>query len=264
MEEHLLDEALAVACSTAERAAETLRKQFRTDTLTIEQKDGGEIVTNVDRSVESTIRQELSARFPDHDILGEEAGLSDRPALLRWYVDPIDGTGNFVRGNPHFAVSIALAEEATLLLGIIAEPMTDTLYVAVKDRGGWKNDQQLRVNAESTLVGTRVLWCEGHGEAHKSAHVRLVLEMEGARCERIGSAALECAAVASGDVAAYATPNIRSWDIAAGILLIEEAGGRTTDFIGGPFPLERGRGDLLASNGALHETLLRAININKE
>ncbi len=256
-----LAHARAVATDAAIEAAEILRR--RQPTLTsgdIRRKPSGELVTTVDIEVEKRIRERLRADYPDHDILGEELGLSGGSAAYRWYVDPIDGTTNFSRGSQDFSVSIALATAAEdVLVGVIAWPQRRIVYYATRGHGAYEHGQRLRVSTTNTLQTASLLWCVGHDASQEDTErLKHLLRARVGRYEWIGSAALECAAVASGHADGYVTTGIRPWDIAAGILLVTEAGGRITDHAGRPYRFATG--NLLASNGNIHEALVAILN----
>ena len=250
------EQALNTAKTAALAAADILRQRFtHLEQVKVERKPSGELVTASDLESERLIQDAIARAYPTHDILGEEFGLSEKPSSLRWFIDPIDGTGNFSRGNPNFSVSIALAEGDTVLVGVIAVPMERTVYHTTRGGGAFRNDEPIHVSDDTDLAVARVLWCEGHAEhAARAKELKKRVQRRAGICERIGSAALECASVATGASAAYFTTGIRPWDIAAGKLLIEEAGGVVTDFTGNPFRLTEG--DFLASNGKVHDTLV--------
>ncbi len=251
---------LDVAVEAARAAGDVVRAYFeKKTTIEVRRKPWGEIVTNVDEESERVIREHLSKEFPTHDILGEEGGLTDHASAYRWHVDPIDGTTNFVRGNPNFSISIALATGDDLVVGVILAPMLKAMYTATAGGGAYANGIRLHVNNDGDLAIARVLWCEGNAKnAERAERLRHIVEQRAGICDRIGSSALECAAVASGTAAAYFTTVIRSWDVAAGKLIIEEAGGKVTNFHGEPFRLTPG--DFIASNGKVHDTLVSLLS----
>lgn len=261
----LPDGAAVLAVDAAQAAGEILRKQFHvSQPQPVRHKPSGEVVTDTDLECERVIRSMIRRVYPTHDILGEETGLDDQPSSLRWYVDPIDGTGNFARGNPRFAVSIALADGDTILLGVVLEPITNVLYIARHGEGVWKNGMPLRVSMRNDLHGARIVWCKGHQfsptQIEPMTRGLSATKEGGAVTERSGSAALACAAVAAGDAAAFLTIGVRPWDIAAGILLVTEAGGRVTDFRDKPYTITKAKPDFLASNGMLHSAVIKTLS----
>lgn len=254
-----LEDCRRIAASAASAAAILLTEKFASGgQLEIKTKPAGDIVTDADIAAETIIKEHLLRAFPDHGIVAEESGELNPAAPYRWFVDPIDGTDNFSRGNPNFAISIALAHGENLLVGIIHAPQLQEVYEAVRGSGAWRNGQPIHVSDVTELTMADILWCEGHESSKQRAQqLRQRVTAAVASCERIGSAALECANVASGNKAAYFTTAIRPWDIAAGKLLVEEAGGTVTDFNGQPFPLRVG--DFLASNGHVHQAMVQLL-----
>ncbi len=247
---------LATAQRAATAAADIVQRKFKDRVhIKVSHKTGGEVVTEADVASEECIRTIIAADFPDHDILGEEGGLTENPASLRWFVDPLDGTENFVKGNPNFAISIALADHAYLLVGVIVAPLLNVQYEVIYGGGAYKNKQPIQVNDVANLKAADTLWCEGHEPNNtRAASLEEIVAQRVRSCARIGSAALECASVAEGTHAAYFTTGIKPWDVAAGKLLIEEAGGTVTAFDGKPYRLVAG--DFLASNGRVHQQLV--------
>ena len=189
-------------------------------------------LTVTDGAVEQFVREQIAARFPGDGVLGEEAGgLVDGPRL--WIVDPIDGTANFARQIPHFCISLGLMVDGQMEAGAIYEPMHDELYIAQRGKGAWLNGKPMRVSgiadlkASTVEVGwsTRIPVDTYLAMAGKAAHA-------GCSVRRAGSGSLGLAYVAAGRTEGYAEPHINAWDVAAGLLLVTEAGGRVNDFWG--------------------------------
>ena len=187
-------------------------------------------LTVTDGAVEQFVREQIAARFPGDAVLGEEAGgLLVGPRL--WIVDPIDGTANFARQIPHFCISLGLMVDGQMEAGAIYEPMHDELYIAERGKGAWLNGKPMRVStiadlkASTVEVGwsTRIPVDTYLAMAGKAAHA-------GCSVRRAGSGSLGLAYVAAGRTEAYAEPHINAWDVAAGLLLVNEAGGRINDF----------------------------------
>ncbi len=187
-------------------------------------------LTVTDGAVEQFVREQIAARFPGDAVLGEEAGgLLEGPRL--WIVDPIDGTANFARQIPHFCISLGLMVDGQMEAGAIYEPMHDELYIAERGKGAWLNGKPMRVStiadlkASTVEVGwsTRIPVDTYLAMAGKAAHA-------GCSVRRAGSGSLGLAYVAAGRTEAYAEPHINAWDVAAGLLLVNEAGGRINDF----------------------------------
>ena len=206
-------------------------------------------LTATDGAVEQFVREAIEKRFPGDAVLGEEGGGSVDGTRL-WIVDPIDGTANFARQIPHYCISLGLMENGQLRAGAVYEPMHDELFIAERGKGAWLNGARMQVSSVSEVTASTV----EVGWSTRIA-VQTYLEMVGqaatAGCSvrRAGSGALGLAYVAAGRIEAYAEAHINAWDVAGGLLLITEAGGRVNDFWA-PGGIENGN-PVLASNGAL-------------
>jgi len=252
------------AAAIAREAGKRLR-EFLAEGVATEYKGDVDLVTIADRSVEKLIRTRLGETWPDHGIYGEEGTREGMERQFRWYVDPLDGTTNFAHGVPQFCVSMGLEqrtlgsgadEDGTLVAAVIYDPMRDELYCAEKGLGAYLNEKRVHVSripdlAES-LVATGFPSRKRHDSPNIHFYHEFTLRSHGVR--RAGSAALDLAYVASGRFEAFWEFNLNPWDTAAGILLLEEAGGKVTDFSGGPFRLDSR--EVLASNGLIHEELV--------
>lgn len=223
-----------------------------------------DLVTQADRDAEQVIADAIRRRYPDHGLIGEE-GSRVAGDEFRWIADPIDGTTNFVHGLPWFAVSLALARGDHIIVGVVYHPSGDELFVAERGAGahlieGQRRSRRLAVSNATAL--NEALVGMGLPSGRRRARQNPLLSEFSDRTREIrvmGSAALHLADVAAGREEAFIEPDLRAWDIAAGILLVEEAGGRVTDFSGDPLPsaAEPGMtGDIVASNGALHASVL--------
>lgn len=218
-------------------------------------------VTAADLAAEKRIVEAIARRFPGHRVVAEEGGGRSGGAELTWYVDPLDGTVNFAHGLPIFTVSIAVCRGAEILAGVVHAPALQETFEAARGGGARRNGRPLRVSATAGLRESLL----ATGFAYKRNDVAdnnvrefadLVLRCRDLR--RLGSAAYDLACVAAGHYDAYWELHLNAWDLAAGVLLVTEAGGRATDLAGGPDILARG--DVLASNGtALHEELLARV-----
>lgn len=250
---------LDVARQAAAAAAGILKERFEQyKDLSVSYKEGGEAVTEADTTAERCIRETIKKTLPEHDILGEEQGLHDQPSTWRWIIDPLDGTANFIKGDDNFAISIALANKKEITVAVICAPLHGVTYEAVRGQGAHKNGKPIHVNATDSLPAAKVLWCTGHIQDHThAAKIRKKIEAAAKSCKGIGSAALECVSVAEGTHAAYASTGIKPWDVAAGSLIIEEAGGRTSLFNGKPYQLTDG--EFLASNGKIHGQMVQLL-----
>jgi len=242
---------------TAARAAGNfiMRHLDRADALKVTRKGRNDFVTEVDRGAEAEIVHTIRKAHPDHAILAEEGGADGKHDWL-WIVDPLDGTTNFLHGFPHFAVSIAAQHKGKLQLGVIYAPCTQDLYVAQRGGGAVLNSRKIRVSKtaalDESLVGTGVPIRAGANLDQYLPQLRAVVEKT-AGVRRAGSAALDLAYVACGRLDAFWELNLNAWDMAAGVLLVEEAGGVASELFGGDDPLKTGH--VLAANTKMHEQL---------
>ena len=225
-----------------------------------------DVVTAADTEAEAFIVRELTARFPDHHIVGEEGGGQGAPAATapyHWFVDPIDGTVNFAAKLPHFCTSIALATpDRRPVLGVIYDPTRDELFSAVRGGGAFLNGRPLRVTGIAELsdavVSTGFPY-DKHTNPDNNARewTEFLKHIRGER--RLGSAALDLAYVAAARLDGYWEKDLKPYDAMAGVLLVEEAGGRVSDYTGAPDPQRADRGRYVASNGLIHEAMLRVL-----
>jgi myo-inositol-1(or 4)-monophosphatase len=223
-----------------------------------------DLVTEADRRSEALILTRIAAEYPDHGVLAEEG--SGRPArsLFRWIVDPLDGTTNYAHGFPHYAVSIALEEKGRVVGGVVYDVPSGELFVAERGQGAYLNQARLRVSQvtglSQALLATGFPYDRQTSEANNFDHfVAMKKRAQGVR--RAGSAALDLCYVASGRVDGFWEMKLQPWDVAAGALLVSEAGGRLSDFAGGPFD---GTGlEVVASNGLVHDEILAVLRGGK-
>jgi len=225
--------------------------------IKIEYKGDVDLVTAADRASEKLIVERLQARWPQHGIVGEEGTRSDTGAEYRWFVDPLDGTTNFAHGYPVFCISIALArKDDQLEAGVLFDPTRDELFAAEHGRGGSLNGKPLHVSKTARLadsiLGTGFPSQKRHQNPNIHFYQQLTLRSHGVR--RAGSAALDLANVAAGRFDGFWEFNLNPWDTAAGVLMVQEAGGIVTRFDGSPFRLDSH--EVLASNGLIHDELL--------
>lgn len=220
-----------------------------------------DVLTEMDAKVERFIRDAIAARYPDDAVLGEEGGASgDAKAEHLWIVDPIDGTANYARGIAHYCVSIGLRSYGELAAGALHDPSHERLYWAGRGAGAWMNGERIAVSPIADLNAATVEcgWSTRRSTAEYLAMVQRVFDA-GCAMRRAGSGALGLTDVAAGRVEAYAELHINSWDCAAGVLLVREAGGFTNDFFAGD-GLNSGNA-LVATNAALAEPLARVTGI---
>ncbi len=253
------------------RAAEIAReagarlREFLAQGVETEYKGDVDLVTVADRTVEKLIRERLGQAFPEHGIYGEEGTRERMNGEFRWYVDPLDGTTNFAHGFPQFCVSMGLEQrtsgmtpeqDGTLVAGVIYDPMRDELFTAERGQGAWLNGRPMRVSKipdlAEALLSTGFPSRKRHASPNVHFYQEFTLRSHGVR--RAGSAALDMAYVACGRLEAFWEFNLNPWDTAAGILLVEEAGGRVTDFAGNGFHLDSR--EILASNGLIQGELV--------
>jgi myo-inositol-1(or 4)-monophosphatase len=240
----------------AREAGELLMGYFARH-LPIEYKGDVDLVTEADRASEALIMERIRARFPRHDVLGEEGTRREIGSDYKWYVDPLDGTTNFAHGFPVFCVSIGLEYKGQMIAGAVYDPARGEMFSAEKGSGACLNQGRIQVSKTSNLPESLVATGFPSHKRHKNPNIhfyhQITLRTHGVR--RAGSAALDLASVASGRFDGFWEFNLNPWDLAAGVLLVEQAGGQVTGFHGQPFRLEDR--DVVASNGLIHADLLR-------
>jgi myo-inositol-1(or 4)-monophosphatase len=260
-----LSPALNVMTAAARKAGRKLIRDFgEVENLQISLKGPADFVSVADKRTERIMIEELQKARPGYPILTEEAGLVDGPDKShRFIIDPLDGTTNFLHGIPHFAISVGLEREGQLVSGVIYNPIVDEMFTAERGHGAYLNDKRLRVAArkdlKTCLSATGIPFLgRGTKEEHASfmKELRAVVEATpGIR--RFGSAALDLAWVAAGRYDAFWEHGLKPWDLAAGILMVREAGGVVTDLDGRDRMLQTG--DVLVANEALHPQLLKLL-----
>ena len=211
-----------------------LRYMNRIDGLNIVEKQQMDFVSEVDKLSEAEIIKELRRAYPDHAILGEESGAIGK-GPLQWVIDPLDGTHNYLRGIPHFSVSIALLEKGVPIHAVVFDPLRDELYTASKGDGAYLNDRRMRVSKRENLGGAMIATgFPFRQREHLGAQLDMTRAILGQAedIRRSGSAALDLAYVAAGRYDGYFEIGLKPWDMAAGVLLVHEAGGRYCDFAG--------------------------------
>jgi myo-inositol-1(or 4)-monophosphatase len=242
--------------SLARRAGDTLMKHFRQDwALLKERSSAKEAATKYDKEVDTLIVEEIKRHYPRHSLLTEETGFAQGDPDWLWIVDSLDGTGNFANFNPFFSVCLALMHQNELLLGAIYAPAIDEFYFAEKGQGAYLNEARIQVSDVSDLGRSYIFYCEG-GDRDRERTGKLLHKVypRVTDIRKLGSAGLETAWVAAGKGEAYFTTRIEPWDIAPGVLLVQEAGGEVSDFQGNPWQPKTS--DFLFSNKKLHEKIL--------
>ena len=259
------------AMSEIAREAGALLIDYFHQHLKIEYKGEADLVTAADRAAEAMIRDRIRQRWPGHDVLGEEQGLSDQGSEYRWYVDPLDGTTNFAHGYPVFCVSMGLERRGlehqtpgqrssgklgSRIAAVVYDPTRDELFTAEQGMGAQLNGESIHVSKTATLKESLLATGFPSQKRHKNPNIyfyhQITLRSHGVR--RAGSAALDLCNVASGRFDAFWEFNLNPWDTAAGVLIVEEAGGKVTRFDGLPFEINSR--ETVASNGLVHEALL--------
>jgi len=226
-----------VMVKACRKASKPLIRDFgEVEKLQVSLKGPGDFVTNCDKKVEKILINELQIARPNYSILSEEIGEINNDSACKWIIDPIDGTANFLHGIPHFAISVGLEENNEIIAGIIYDPIKDEMFIAEKGNGSYLNNQRMRVSSRSKLKDCVVFT---GGPRQNAENKNIVLkEYNNFSSEvdtpirKMGSAALDMAYVAAGRCDGYWQRNLSYWDVAAGIIIVKEAGGFVTDFEG--------------------------------
>jgi len=255
------NESFLPAMTAIAREAGALLMEYFHQGLKIEYKGEADLVTAADRASETLIRERVAKQFPAHDVLGEEQGLKDRGSEYRWYVDPLDGTTNFAHGYPVFCVSLALEHrsqtEGKRVVAVVYDPTRDELFAAEAGKGAKLNGGPIHVSTAARLNECLVATGFPSHKRHKNPNIhfyhQITLRTHGVR--RAGSAALDLCNVACGRFDGFWEFNLNPWDTAAGVLILEEAGGKVTRFDGSPFQIDSC--ETLGSNGLVHDALVR-------
>jgi len=224
--------------------------------VAVEYKGDVDLVTQADRSSEKLIVERIRSQWPDHDLLGEEGSRRETGSDFHWYIDPLDGTTNFAHGFPVFCVSLALEHKGERIAAVIYDPCRDELFSAGKGSAATLNGLPIHVSKTPRLAESLVATGFPSHKRHKNPNIhfyhQITLRSHGVR--RAGSAALDLCYVACGRYDAFWEFNLNPWDTAAGVLIVQEAGGRVSNFSGGPFSIDSK--EVLATNGLLHAEML--------
>ncbi|BCR04583.1 inositol monophosphatase [Desulfuromonas versatilis] len=254
---------LNIAIHAAIAGGKVLMQKFGR-TLSVAHKGEVDLVTEADRASEDAVVAILRGTFPRHDILAEEADHGRRDSRYRWIIDPLDGTTNYAHGFPWFAVSIALEVDDEITLGVVYNPAHREMFVAERGGGAFLNDVQIRVSRVSRL--DQALLATGFPYDRKSSSVNnydhfVNFQQSAQACRRAGAASLDLAYTAAGRLDGYWEMKLKPWDVAAGQLLVAEAGGMVSDFDGQSFdPYGR---ECLASNGLIHAEMVAVLQGGK-
>ncbi|RWE08957.1 MAG: inositol monophosphatase [Mesorhizobium sp.] len=253
---------LNVMVQAAMKAGRSLSRDFgEVQNLQVSMKGPGDYVSQADRKAEDILFTELSKARPGYAFLMEERGLIEGDdGQHRWIVDPLDGTTNFLHGIPLFAISIALERQGQIVAGVVYNPAMDELYTAERGGGAFMNDRRLRVAGRTKLIDT-VIGC-GVPHLGRGQHGNFLVELRNVMAEvsgvrRLGSASLDLAYVAAGRMDGFWETGLSAWDVAAGVLLIREAGGFISDFAGGQNMLDGG--SIVAGNEIIQRALLKTV-----
>jgi len=257
---------ITVMIRAAFAAAKGLKRDFgEVENLQVSEKGPGDFVSRADHQAERVLRTELARTRPEYGFLGEEFGETKGDGRNRWIVDPLDGTNNFLHGVPHFNISIGLERDGEIIAGVVYQPISDELFWAEKGNGAYVDtpyarSRRLRVSGRKeparALVGTGIPHLgRGDHAAYLARLGKVMARTAGVR--RWGAAALDLAFVAAGRFDAYFEFGLQSWDVAAGMLLVREAGGMISDINGEPYAL--GGPSLLATNGGLREAMVEML-----
>jgi myo-inositol-1(or 4)-monophosphatase len=251
-----------VMIKAARRAGRNLKRDFgEVEQLQVSLKGPANFVTAADRRAEQILHEELMHARPNYGFLGEEGGLrTGADKTHTWIVDPLDGTSNFLHGIPHFAISIALEREDTIIAGLVYNPTNDDLFTAERGKGAFLNDRRMRVAARRRTMDA-IIACglphHGRGDLALARAEIAAVQPNVAGLRRFGAAALDLAWIAAGRFDAYWERDLSAWDMAAGILLVREAGGYVSDLDGGEAMFAKGQ--IAAGNEFMHRELLRLL-----
>jgi myo-inositol-1(or 4)-monophosphatase len=250
---------LEFAINIAREAGALLRDKLGTS-IEVNLKGDINLVTEVDLASERLIREAIATHYPRHQVLGEEGGLVETNSDYRWVVDPLDGTTNYAHGYPVFAVSVALEHQGEIVLGVVYDPMRDELFAAERGAGASLNNRAIRVSSTGDLM--RSLVSTGFPYDIKTSKLTNLdhwenFAMNAQALRRDGAASLDLCYVGCGRYDGFWELNLGAWDTAAGALIVEEAGGRVTDFAGNKFSIYKP--EVVASNALVHARMLEVI-----
>ena len=251
-----------VMSRAARAAARSLTRDFgEVEHLQVSIKGPGDFVSAADRKAEQLIRDELKRARPDYGLLLEESGEEvGRSPKSRWIVDPLDGTTNFLHGIPQFAISIGLEREGSMIAGLVYNPASEEMFIAEKGKGAFMNEQRIRVAGRKRLADA-IIACGlphiGRGDLALAARETGAIQAQVAGLRRFGAAALDLAWIAAGRLDGYWERDLKPWDMAAGSILVREAGGFVSDCDGGADIFAKGH--VAAGNEAIQKELLRVL-----
>lgn len=252
---------LNIAVRAARSAGDFIARSFESQIiLETEKKGDNDYVTQIDVEAEKIIISKIKQSYPDHTFVGEESGLTEGDAEYKWVIDPLDGTTNFIKGIPHFCVSIALMHKGKLDQAVVFDPIRSELFSASKGSGAQLNNFRLRVNTGKDMTDSLLATAFPFKNKDELPEALRRFESIFAECgdvRRTGSAALDMAYVAAGRLDGYWEKGIKPWDIAAGELLVREAGGLVTDFAGGHDHMQKG--EVVAGHPKLLQLMVKKL-----
>jgi myo-inositol-1(or 4)-monophosphatase len=257
---------MTVMTDAVMKASRSLKRDFgEVENLQVSRKGPGDFVSAADRKAEKILREALEKARPGYGLVMEESGVVEgTDPSHRWHIDPLDGTTNFLHGLPQFAISVGLEREGQVVAGVIYDPAKDELFIAERGKGAYLNNRRIRVAARNDMADAVVTCGMPHiGRGDHGLFLRETASVMGhvGGMRRLGAAALDLAYVACGRVDAYWERGLNTWDIAAGILMIREAGGFVSDADGGSDPLAKG--SVACGNEIIHRELLKLLKSAK-
>lgn len=254
---------MKVAREAAREAGEMLRTNFH-ERREIHFKGMVDLVTNFDKDAQDMIYTRLSSAFPDHDFIAEEGLIRKKGAEYRWVIDPLDGTTNYAHRFPIFTVSIALEKKGRVILGVVNDPMREEMFSAAEGEGAFLNGRRVKVSSVTdlnrSLLATGFPYDVRVSDVNNIDHFNHFL-VRAQAIRRCGSAAMDLCYVACGRFDGFWELKLSPWDMAAGCLIVREAGGRTSDFEGNEFSIYKP--EVLASNGRIHEQMRDVLRLGK-
>lgn len=252
-----LSKDLEIAIRAAKEAGEIVDKYFE-ETFEASFKEDGSIVTKADKEAEDRIIEIIKSEFPEDGFHGEETGISSESAERVWFVDPIDGTTNFANGLPIFAVSIALQSSGQIIVSVIYNPVTNSLYYAENGKGAFYNEKKIKVSDNPSQAAILTTGNSREDEDKtKEREIRNTVNDHIKIYRRLGCASMELAYVARGSTEGFISLGLKPYDYAAGVLIVKEAGGKITDFSGNDWEFENGH--FVATNGVIHDDVLKLV-----
>lgn len=251
---------LQISKIAAKKAGLMLKKEFKSyKNNNTKFKSNSERVTLYDKKAEKIILDILNKNFPNYQVLSEESGFNNKHDNLCWVVDPLDGTTNFTINHPLFAVAIALLKKDEVVLGVVYNPILDELYWASKNGGAYKNGQKLKTSQQNDLAKSVITYCHGSGDKNTKKAYKLYQNFHNIshHCRHFGCTSLELSMIAAGNTEIHMISGARLWDIAAGAIIVKEAGGLVTDWQGKSW--NKNSKTILASNKKIQPQCLREL-----